>query len=82
MSYWLDTIGKGACISVFNCFKNTKSLVNYYVESCNCVIDMIDVKDLEQLGEEMLALYDRLDLIKLKIQNKLVNDIDYFKFPK
>ena len=81
-SYWLDTIEKGACFSVFNCFSNTKSMVNFYAASPNCIINTINAKDLENLGKEIIPLNDRLNVIKLRIQNKLVDDIDYFTFPK
>ena len=81
-SYWLDTLEKGACISVFNCFSNKKSLVNFYAASPNCRIDFIEASDLENLGKEIIALNDRLNVIKLRIKNKMVDDIDYFTFPK
>lgn len=80
-SYWLDTLTKGACFSVFNCFENTKSLVNFYASSKSTIIDQIHIDDLLNLGKDIQALSDRLDIIKLRIQNKLVDDIDYFTFP-
>ena len=49
-SYWLDTLEKGACISVFRCFGNTKSLVNFYAGSKKVIIDFIRAEDLEQLA--------------------------------
>ena len=39
-------------------------------------------KDLESLGKDEMALRDRLDIIKSRIRNKMVDDIDYFTFPK
>lgn len=81
-SSWLDTLEKGACISVFNCFYNTKSLVNFYASSKKCIILMIKVDDLEQLAKETIVLNDRLNVIKLRIKNKFVDDIDYFTYPK
>lgn len=82
LSYWLDTLEKGACISVFNCFENTKSIVNFYAASRKVIIDTISVHDLEKLAKEIIVLNDRLNIIKLRIKNKSVDDIDYFTFPK
>ena len=50
-SYWFDTLDKGTSISVFNCFKNTKSLVNYFAASPLCIVDFISVRDLIQLAQ-------------------------------
>lgn len=72
---------KGACISVFSCFSDTKSLINLYAASPHCVIQFIKARDLEKLGEEIIPLNDRLNIIKLRIQNGEVDDIDYFTFP-
>jgi hypothetical protein len=80
-SYWFDTLDKGACISVFSCFSDFKSLINLYASSPHCIIQFIKAKDLEKLGQEIISLNDRLSVIKLRIQNKEVDDIDYFTFP-
>ena len=80
-SYWFDTLDKGACISVFSCFSDYKSLINLYASSPHCIIQFIKAKDLEMLGQEILPLNDKLNIIKLRIQNKEVDDIDYFTFP-
>lgn len=66
-SFWLDTLERGACISVFNCFENTKSLVSFYASSPICIIDFIEVNDLLNLGKEIIVLNDRINLIKLRI---------------
>lgn len=34
------------------------------------------------MAKSTIALNDRLSVIKLRIQNKMVDDIDYFTFPK
>ena len=73
---------RGACISVFNCFEDTKSLVNFYASTSHCVIDYIHVDDLENLAKDIIVLQDRINLIKLRIQSGQVDDIDYFTFPK
>lgn len=41
-SYWLDTLEKGSCISVFRCFDNSRSLVNYYASSKKVAVDFIN----------------------------------------
>ena len=33
------------------------------------------------LAKDIIALKDRLNLIKLRIKNKQVDDLDYFTFP-
>ena len=81
-SYWFDTLQKGTCLSVFNCFtSNSKSVINLYAAT-PCTILFIKASDLEDLGKEIIALKDRLDIIKLRIKNRQVDDIDYFTFPK
>ena len=50
--------------------------------SNSCVVYYISVKDLEALGKQIIALGDALTLIKLKIENKMLADIDFFTFPK
>ena len=50
--------------------------------STPCVILSLKASDLEDLGKDIIALKDRLDVIKLRIKYKLVDDIDYFPFPK
>ena len=81
-SFWFDTLERGACLSVFTCFvSNQKSLVNLYAAT-PCVILFIKASDLEALGKEIIALKDRLNIIKLRIKNRHVDDIDYFTFPK
>ena len=47
-----------------------------------CVIHSINAKDLEDLAQEDMWIKDRLQLIKVKIEKNLVDDIDYFTFPK
>ena len=81
-SYWLDTLEQGACFSVFNCFGNSNSILNFYAASPTCIIDVIHVKELEELARDIIPLNDRLNVIKLRIKNKHVDDIDYFTFPK
>lgn len=81
-SYWLDTLEKGACISVFRCFDNSRSLVNYYASSKKVAVDFISANDLEDMARQTIALNDRLSVIKLRIKNKMVDDIDYFTYPK
>ena len=57
-------------------------MVNYYACSKKCVIDYIEVEDLENLAKEIIPLNDRLNIIKLRINNKELDDIDYFTYPK
>ncbi len=58
------------------------SLVTYIVESNQCTVYLISVPDLIKLSKEIIPLADRIKRAKLRIQNKLVDDIDYFTFSK
>ena len=67
---------------MFSCFvQNSKSIVNLFASTA-CIIHFIKASDLENLGKEIFDLKDRLKVIKLRIKNKMVDDIDYFTFPK
>ena len=59
-----------------------KSLVNFYAASPLCVIDFINASELLELGKSITPLNERLNSIKFKIDNAMVDDIDYFNFPK
>jgi len=43
---------------------------------------MISISDLLNLSKNIIALQDRLKRVKLRIKNHLVDDLDYFTFPK
>ena len=57
-------------------------MVNFYASSQDCVILSIDIADIESLAKENIVLNDRLSVIKIRIKNKAVDDIDYFTYPK
>ena len=80
---WMDTIDKGACFSVYTAFcEERTSLVDFYANSSKCVVYQIDSKDLIDLAKDNIDVKDRLNTVKLRIKNNLVDDIDYFTFPK
>ena len=58
------------------------TLVNYIAASEYCVVYHIKITELEELGKKHIALQDRLSLVKARIMNRLVGDIDYFPFPR
>lgn len=39
------------------------------------------MSDLNELAEQDMQIKDRLNTVSLRINNKLVDDIDYFTFP-
>lgn len=81
--YWFDTLEKGACIGVYSSWvKEWTSLLNYIVCSKNVVIYTISIEELIHLSKKIIPLRDRLEKIKLRIQNHEVDDLDYFTFPK
>lgn len=80
--YWLDNLEKGTCFSVYNCFDRRRSqIVDFYASSQTCVIQSININELENLAQNIIALNDRLKHVKLRIQSNMVDDIDYFTFP-
>ena len=80
--YWMCNLRRGACINVYNCFQAKKaSFFSFYVISDECHVDYISVTDLEKIKENCLDLNDTLKLLKHRIKQHQVNDLDYFPFP-
>lgn len=82
--YWLADIDIGTCFNVYNCFSegNITSLVSYRVISKRCQIEFISTKDLQKLSSHFVEIHDALNIGIQRIKNSLVDDIDYFLFPK
>ena len=82
-NYWFDNLEKGVCLNVYNSFKQGKlSLLDYYASSGNNIMYLIPIEDLIELGKTNQQIGDRIDIAQLRIQYDLVDDLDYFKFPK
>jgi hypothetical protein len=81
--YWLDTLEKGACFSVYNAFApDWHSLVTYKASAKNTIILKMNVAELQALGVNNLTIKDKVDIAKLRVINHEVDEIDYFTFPK
>ena len=80
---WFDHLNQGTCFGVYNSFSDVNtSLVDYYASSKHVSVYKIDVTDLEKAAENSIQLRNNLDIVKLRIKNNHVGDIDYFKYPK
>jgi len=79
----LDTLEKGACLSVYNAFNpDWTSLLTFKAAEKNTMLLKLKASDLEDLGVANMEIKDRLDIAKLRIKNNEVDEIDYFTFPK
>lgn len=67
---------------MFKSFNNQKSLVTYIALSSPCIIYNIDAKDLSNLANDLVNLAKKLNVIKIKLKNKLLTDIDFKTFPR
>ena len=55
--------------------------MDFYASSNQVVIYQINTEDLFTLAKDNIQISDRLKIVKLRIKNKHVDDIDYFTFP-
>ena len=46
------------------------------------MVFIIKAEDLEELAKKNMRIKDKLQIAKLRVENKLVDDLDYFTFPK
>ena len=80
---WLDTLEKGACLSVYNAFNpDWTSLLTFKAAQKNTILFKLKASDLESLAVNNIEIKDRLEIAKLRIKNNEVDEIDYFTFPK
>jgi hypothetical protein len=80
---WLDTLEKGACLSVYNSFnKDWTSLLTYKAAARDTVLLKLKASDLEDLGKISYKIADKVNIAKLRIKSDEVDEIDYFTFPK
>jgi len=83
VDYFLQNIGRGACIGVYTAFQQrSKSLVSYTVCSPILKIAKINIDELKALAKKNIELGDRLETIIERVRKNLVGDIDFFPFPK
>ena len=77
---WFENINRGTCFNVYCPFSDEmKQLVNFYALT-PCVIYKINVDDLFALGDRYKNLKDKLKMLKMRVGNKEVSNMDYFRF--
>lgn len=70
-------------MNFYNCFQIRRtSLVSYYSISKHCCIKFIELSDLQKLAKSCLPLQDQINIAKLKIKSRMVDDIDFQLFPQ
>ncbi len=57
-------------------------LVDFVVISSTCRILTLDVSDLEDLATKYQEIKDKIQILKLRIQNDMVDNLDYQRFQK
>lgn len=83
MDIWFATLEIGACFNVYNCFSKSRTTRVTYIASSKVVtVGLIKVSDLKALSQENQNLYDTMKKVKLKVEENLVDEIDFFTFPK
>lgn len=55
--------------------------MTYYANSEYCTMNFIQLKDLLELSKSCIPLKDRINLIKERIKNRHVDDIDFQTYP-
>ena len=58
------------------------SLLTFKAAEKNTILLKLKASELEELGVNNYEIKDRVDIAKLRIKNKEVDEIDYFTFPK
>ena len=78
---WLDTLEVGACFNVYNCFfKDKLPILDFFANSVVTKLYCLKADDLMKLG--CISLQDKIRTTKVRVTQNLVDDIDYFPFPK
>jgi CRP-like cAMP-binding protein len=77
-----ETLNPGSCFCAFSAFsEDIQQLVNFKART-NCVVETIDVQDLEVLERTYLQLSDEIKKLKLQIGNKDKSELDFFRYLK
>ena len=80
---WLDTLEKGACLSVYNAWNPSwTSLLSFKASEKNTIMLKLKASDLDKLSKNNFDIKDKVEIAKLRIENQEVDEIDYFTFPK
>jgi hypothetical protein len=77
---------RGSCFNVYAPFSENKlSLVSYYANSPGVMIATIDIDELFKLAtsdSNLINLSDTLKAIRFRVKYNLLDDLDYFMFPR
>jgi len=77
-----ETLNSGSCFCAFSAFsEDVQQLVNFKAKT-SCIIETIDVKDLDDIERTYLQLSDEIKKLKLLIDNKDKSELDFFRYLK
>ena len=77
-----ETLNAGSCFCAFSAFsRDIQQLVNFRART-DCVIETIDVADLEGVAQHYLQLSDEIRRLALCIKNQDKSELDFFRYLK
>lgn len=77
-----ETLNSGSCFCAFSAFsEDVQQLVNFKAKT-SCIVETIDVADLEYIKRTYLQLSDEIKKLKLLIDNKDKSELDFFRYLK
>lgn len=77
-----ETLNAGSCFCAFSSFSDdVQQLVNFKAKT-SCIVETIEVKDLEFIERTYLQLSDEIKKLKLLIDNKDKSELDFFRYLK
>lgn len=77
-----ETLNAGSCFCAFSAFsEEVQQLVNFKAKT-SCIVETIEVKDLEYIERTYLQLSDEVKKLKLLIENKDKSELDFFRYLK
>jgi len=77
-----ETLNAGSCFWAFSAFSDdVQQLVNFKAKT-SCIVETIDVKDLQYIERTYLQLSDEVKKLKLLIDNKDKSELDFFRYLK
>lgn len=77
-----ETLNPGSCFCAFSAFsEDVQQLVNFKAKT-SCIVETIDVRDLDYIERTYLQLSDEIKKLRLLIDNKDKSELDFFRYLK
>lgn len=77
-----ETLNAGSCFCAFSAFsEDVQQLVNFKAKT-SCIVETINVQDLDDIERTYLQLSDEIKRLRLLIDNKDKSELDFFRYLK